>query len=376
MKNRLYISRSSAFRYILIIITFSVLFKIIEAAIGIPISALLVSYVISIVLIVIFMKSSIRIEGNISRILLYTLFIYYIFTNCYTISLESAKEKTLFLIYADLVPLLIINLFFLFSNNPSKDIFQGQEKLYRISACIIFILFVLYTIGFTESIGNRHMIKGMLNPIWAGRVYAFLSLLVTYYILAYKRYNIINILAVILGIFLVYTAGTRGPLFAYAIITTLIMWKYSNKVVLLSVLSVFILIIMLIIENRGVGAHSSNLGRLDYLYFVLDYWNKTFLGYGIGSFGNLYLNKDVIFYPHNLILELYIEGGIPLFAIIIVLFLNFFINFRMNYISISVIFFMINSMLSGDITSNNFLFIFLFLNSYIQDNKEQQKLYN
>ena len=106
--------------------------------------------------------------------------------------------------------------------------------------------------------------------------------------------------------------------------------------------------------------------------FVLELALKNiWFGNGIGSFGILFLNADEYYYPHNLLLEFYIEYGIIgvlLFMLPVLLILR---KSSLNYITIATAFYFINSMFSGDIVGNNFLFIFLYLSSFIVNCKKE-----
>ena len=117
---------------------------------------------------------------------------------------------------------------------------------------------------------------------------------------------------------------------------------------------------------------SSYILRFEMIEFVLELALKNiWFGNGIGSFGILFLNADEYYYPHNLLLEFYIEYGIIgvlLFMLPVLLILR---KSSLNYITIATAFYFINSMFSGDIVGNNFLFIFLYLSSFIVNCKKE-----
>lgn len=108
---------------------------------------------------------------------------------------------------------------------------------------------------------------------------------------------------------------------------------------------------------------------------------KIFLGNGIGDFGYLLTGKDSNAYPHNLFLEILYElGFIVFFVFLTILFLLYRKSIRLKKINMIsndilfiinlVIYFLLFSQSSGDITDNFLLFIFLiYLNNILNEHK-------
>ncbi|GAB3174244.1 hypothetical protein GCM10027291_32110 [Telluribacter humicola] len=104
-----------------------------------------------------------------------------------------------------------------------------------------------------------------------------------------------------------------------------------------------------VVWPRTLGLIISNLDRL------------FLLGLGIGDFSLLYTGmiSNSRYYPHNILLELIVELGI-LFTTILFIFVIYIIkNFGNNNNKYLLYFFIINSMFSGDIILNEFIFFYL-----------------
>lgn len=82
-------------------------------------------------------------------------------------------------------------------------------------------------------------------------------------------------------------------------------------------------------ENIKSGLGDSANIRLIQFYNIINYISdpiKFFIGWGIGSYGLLDSSEDIRHYPHNFILEIFVESGfvgISLFFIMVAYFLNF-----------------------------------------------------
>ncbi len=111
---------------------------------------------------------------------------------------------------------------------------------------------------------------------------------------------------------------------------------------------------------------ASAIGRVDRYTVAIDIIkNNFFLGKGFGSFGLSYLGSDVREYPHNIFLELAAESGVISVITFVVLLIMSVIKsknfiFRSNYqhawIFSSLLFLLLNSLVSGDLNDNRALF--------------------
>ncbi|NLA25469.1 MAG: O-antigen ligase family protein [Bacteroidales bacterium] len=103
-------------------------------------------------------------------------------------------------------------------------------------------------------------------------------------------------------------------------------------------------------KNMGKSVNV-RIEQLNYsLDLISDNFENSMIGYGIGSFGVLYDGKDSRNYPHNILLEIWVEAGL----IGLMLFLTFLIivftkNIRgINYIHILVLIFILLNALKSN----------------------------
>ena len=105
------------------------------------------------------------------------------------------------------------------------------------------------------------------------------------------------------------------------------------------------------VEHKNAG-HSVNV-RLEHLTksvnLIFNNIANFFAGYGIGSYGILTTGKDIKDYPHNILLEIFVELGlIGLISFLLYLFFNFIYYKKHNlYISYYLILFVLLNMLKS-----------------------------
>lgn len=137
-----------------------------------------------------------------------------------------------------------------------------------------------------------------------------------------------------------------------------------------------------VLFDEGMGASAS--GRLDRFDTALNMMKENFLlGGGFGSFGVHYQGLDGREYPHNLFLEVGAELG--LIGLIIITALICLVLFRSlksikngDYVSVwifaSLIYLLVNAMVSGDLNDNRMLFALMGIAAhyplYISEAKE------
>ncbi len=102
----------------------------------------------------------------------------------------------------------------------------------------------------------------------------------------------------------------------------------------------------------GHGQDLSAEERVSMLQFtihgIFDNIKHFLIGHGIGSFGILYLGKDIRWYPHNIFLEIWYEIGFIPFLLMVVLFLKAIIMRRQNpYVSVFVVLYILFNILKS-----------------------------
>lgn len=139
-----------------------------------------------------------------------------------------------------------------------------------------------------------------------------------------------------------------------------------------------------VIIDRGesilTGDDFSAFERFDLYYLAIDIWAKSPIwGLGTGGFSMSSTGVDTMSYPHNIILELGAENGLPgvlIFVTIIVLVFSYgliqmhnsnaIIRIVSRYLLVACCFALFNAMVSYDINGNMMLFTFVALLTVIQ----------
>ena len=207
-----------------------------------------------------------------------------------------------------------------------------------------------------------------------------------------------------LFLFMSFTAGSRGPLYAFVIILCLYFLfsfrKNFIKVVVISFLGFTSITTLSLTENdKGAGSQSTSrifnmsigsYARIDRVRRSVKLVPKAPFGVGIGNWAqesNKFSNHqhEDTQYSHNIFLELINESGIVvllLFVILLITILDsslFLLFFQENYCSVRITFILfsyllINALVSGDIVDNRLMFIMLAL--FIRERLSLQRISN
>mgnify|MGYP000522944049 FL=1 len=239
------------------------------------------------------------------------------------------------------------------------------------------------------------------GPIVFSRWMMFAVLVILFNKNKYSKYLY---LLIPLFLFMSFTAGSRGPLYAFVIILSLYFLfsfrKNFIKVFVISFLGITSITTLSLTENdKGAGsqstsrifnASSGSYARVDRVIRSVKLVPESPLGVGIGNwaqesnkFSDLsHPDKE---YAHNIFLELLNESGIVILLIFVVLLITilnsslFLFFFQEKYYFLRLIFILfsyllINSLVSGDIVDNRLMFIMLAL--FIRERLSTQKIPN
>jgi O-Antigen ligase len=247
-----------------------------------------------------------------------------------------------------------------------------------ISLCGFVVLIISLFSKINIDVNNRLSI-GIINPIWLGR-FAGMAILIIYnfqYLRFRYIYYSINIIVILLS-------GSKGPFLGLLIV--IILHYINNKRVVFTLFSLIIVFILLFefIESDFqeylisrflyLNPNSTELfqeiedDRISIIikttrsYFENIKFNSFFFGLGPNQSSFYYYNRVINerWYPHNIFLEIFFEYGF--IALITFLFTLFKTQLWKNSMFNNLIlFFFINSLFSGDLPLNWFLFLFIFL---------------
>ncbi|MFN3784294.1 MAG: hypothetical protein ACK4R6_10260 [Spirosomataceae bacterium] len=285
----------------------------------------------------------------------------------YKAQLLFIKFNTLFLI-----PQLVSNMYIKFF---VKGIFQVL-----IFSVLILLVHTIKSLGSFDF--NNRLEIGILNPIWISRL--VLEALLLSIILYGKNIKVILILALAI-LPIIYASGSKGPVFAF-LCSLFIFLLNQRKISLKDVRYFFGLLAIIVVtyygylgikeyDNyftqrfftiipEGVDLNAVEENRALFIPVILEnFFNHDYttilFGAGIGNTSYILFGKysDDRFYPHNLLIEILCEFGL-ISAITIVVIISFFLIKANGSYKYVLIYFLINSMFSGDIILNEFIFLY------------------
>jgi len=201
-----------------------------------------------------------------------------------------------------------------------------------------------------------------------------------------------NFLSLFLNFLALILSGARGPLLltvaCVSILTIYLLLKkgWNKKILILKI--IFIIGIMgfvalsiaeyfnshlvertlerlslLVQFLSGKVEDFSSKERIERWIFVFSNLNDIIpilFGYGLGSFGIMYLGEDIREYPHNIILEVWFETGLVGLFIFLAFLLVVFLSRRGNFLLLILTFYIFaNFLKSGSLADARILFAFL-----------------
>jgi len=280
---------------------------------------------------------------------------------------------------------------------------QDINKLLWILVGVSTMLMILGYINYEEISsyrGGRMTVMGG-GPIVFGRWMLIAVLVILFNKNKYSKYLY---LLIPLFLFMSFTAGSRGPLYAFVIILTLyFLFSFRRnffKIMILSLLGIASITTLSLTENdKGAGSQSTSrvfnassgaYARVDRVIRSVKLIPKAPFGVGIGNwaqesnkFSDLsHPDKE---YAHNIFLEIMNESGIVVLLLFIILLITlldsslFLLFFQQNYYFVRLTFILfvylfINALVSGDIVDNRLMFIMLAF--FINERLSLQKISN
>jgi O-antigen ligase len=288
---------------------------------------------------------------------------------------------------------------------------SNLERLKRfLVICVLFGTWLSIE-GFSVQVNKGEFINVLGgNYIGFSRILGLAAIVITYFLLFMSKNKMTKLFSVSLLFFIVWNmlnAGARGPLLAFIISLVPIIyygWKLKERTIKIHLSIVYVsgtcflafmyfvyqyfantlptalLRLLVIFQEEGMGASAAT--RLAYYNQSLDYWKQNFLfGSGIGSWPILHNGVDVNNYPHNIFLEIGTELGLMGIVLFIVMHVYLikalhgankkFYSFSLMITSI-LIFYFINTLVSGDVNENRYYFAFLGISVFIVKNFNQR----
>lgn len=363
--------------YLSVILTviFPVIFSVFFSILGIKFPSYLLIILLLLITIFILQTKITKLYFSFSKIKIFTIifFLYILMTSLYSPSIEAKSDKILFLFYSSIIPIFLVN-YILTSNQIKFNLLKFTNILTNINFIILVMVFLLYLLDIRdiEFPLTRWTLKGSNNPIWFGR---FLGLLILPIIISDNFKNYKKIISVCIFMILMMSNNSRAPFLSLIIVLlvyysrNLSIFKKRLMLILAVIFSGLIISRMndYIIESADYSLYERSIIVQKVLNYNLD---NIFLGYGLGSFGILIHNDDSISYPHNIFLEILFENGLIGIILFLVLFYFVLKKNEINLLSLLICYFFFNSLVSGDLTSNNQLFLAIIIFDNISRNKK------
>ncbi len=306
--------------------------------------------------------------------------IFLLFFNALIVLTFLLNVKTEYSVYKTQMLLLKFNTLFLIPQFIDKKYIQSFSKgLFYILLIVLFIVFT-FCIGSLNSFDYNHRLEiGMLNPIWITRI-ALECLLLYFLVLEKKTSRTILLLCLILPV--IYASGSKGPIFSFLLV--IVFYKLRNKkisfkFIIASLIFISILFLaysklaqfdnyftqrFLTIVPENINEDAIEENRALFIPVILNnFFNQDYLtiffGAGIGNTSKIFYGRYVNerFHPHNMLVEFLCEFGLVILIILLISVIIFFKRTKGPY-KYLFLYFILNSMFSGDIILNEFIFLY------------------
>ncbi|MFB5944272.1 O-antigen ligase family protein [Albibacterium profundi] len=222
----------------------------------------------------------------------------------------------------------------------------------------------------------------LLNPIWLSRYIGFL--LISSLILSTQyKLKFIQPVVFFIGVLYMLASGSKGPIvaFLFAVFFFFRIYKIFNLKIILILSTIFIVSIISLIFYFGIDNNQYLMERFSFTDgTAAQRWNRILdvfefeesnvvLGNGTGHYGYKTTGHDSRDYPHNIFVELLYENGIlgvMLISILIFRTISKIVPKRVRNDGLKMsacffLYFFLNSLTSGDLLTNQFLFLFMLI---------------
>ena len=327
----------------------------------------IIAYVIEIFLLLKLKGGMLRMKNDIWPLLLYLLF--FLFSISYSISSVVSKEKFISIIF--LIFVQIIFVIYIFKHNICVSSVESKvlSRLKRYSSPLLFFLFILFVMGFTENgddFEGRDTIIGTGNSIWCSRFVGFLVLSIIFYTFRNRRIRLIDIAGLLCALYIMIRCGSRGPILSVVLAIAYILFPKMKRSYKLLSLVLFYLVYELFMTFTtryladGSALDSNGRFQLATMIFESNFSiNVLLFGFGIGGYNYAIQGEDVYSYPHNIFLETFVETGLVGVTIFLFFLSSIFKKKHIrNIFYLYCIYFFVNALFSGDIAGNNLFFVF------------------
>ncbi len=345
---------------------FPTVFAYLFTILNVPIPANATLYVIIILLALIGSDFFSKIRKISFSFFIYSFFIVWLLAGYFYSPSKFARDEKILIIFYNIISPSIIFVLYFFSNNIKIDYNHLKNLLLKFSYIITYVILLFFIFSSKIDETGRYSIPGSENPIYLARFLCVLNIIILY--INHKTipyfFKFITIFVLLILIFL---SASKGPLLAL-LITAFIIFKRKYNISNLKLVLVFGFFLFLLYLGYFFSEKNylfdtnfySSYARLDLLVQIQKNLNMNyFFGAGMASFNYLYFDVDSFGYPHNLLVEVFLENGIVGLVLLLTLIFYFFRYFEVNIFSLLVIFYFICAQTSGDVSFNGQFFIYL-----------------
>lgn len=268
--------------------------------------------------------------------------------------------------------------------------------LYGVLVGVVFILLVIINfkdpVTYLIAMRNQELRLGLdsqerenLNPIWIARCMGFVIICCLFF-RSHGALTIIKYCLILASTIYILATASKGPILSLIIALFLSRFGLSFRSSIIAIVVIGLLLIMFnsllinvvdndfLVKRFSVGNNAAVAERIDFINEVVSRVSfvNSFFGTGTGNSAIVIENVDMRAYPHNIFLEVFFENGLFALLIVCTMFIQGYkmINRYPNDLYFRFwlclfCFFSLNSLVSGDLPSNQFLFLsFLCLCQY------------
>lgn len=354
-------------RLVVLLLLYPPGFAILFALIGLPLPTYLFCTVVGIVILLTSTRFSLRIypyanrQSLVAAALLLTIYV----SAAYTVSPVAWLEKVIFITYTIVVPLALLHAAYFFRPAAPGTLALLEASLYRHAVPILWVISLCLVLLGKSNDNGRLTLPGIENTIWVSRFVGVLSVVVFCSAARRAWRQPLQMVTLALALFGMVLVGSRAPLLALMVVLVVYHYRHSGKSSALLVLA--LVAAVLVVAYFTIGGYVFDTGfyslydRLDILSAFDGFSGFPVGGFGVGSFGIITTGIDYLFYPHNLMAEVFFEQGFLGLALLLVLVVIVVRDFQFDLRGYLLIYYFVNSLGSGDIPSNNDFFIMVFL---------------
>lgn len=301
---------------------------------------------------------------NVNVVLFWFFFLFTIPSLFYTgVYLPLVEEKIVLILYNIVCPIIMLNLINVIHPIKYESLSYYLVLVSRITIIVSALALLGGAYKYVDD-GTRLLLNGVENTIWLSR---YLSLAVFCCLYLHKGYlKPLHWLLALIGIYLMFESGSRGPIISLILSLGIPIWKNNRRLFYWVFILFFLCLLgaLIFFKSRALNFDLANdysaLERLSYFAKLFESKIDPLWGFGLGNFGWIILNATERVYPHNIFLEIFFEIGIFPTLIFIYLLIKTFQTKYKNAIYFLFFISFMNSNFSGDLAGNADLFIFMY----------------